>query len=124
MASSGYVYILHFRTALAGGKKYSRHYVGWTRHPYWRLREHRAGRGARILAVCADRGIAWDVATIADHIECGGRIYCGRAAERQIKRCHHIARYCPLCGGRGAPDYRQAGQAGPARTEGASHAQH
>ena len=117
-ANAGYVYILHFHTPLASGKKASAHYVGYTRRWYWRLQEHRAGRGARILAVCADRGIGWDVATIAAQVTCGGQTYTGRAAERQIKRSHHYTRYCPLCGGRGATDYRLAAQCGQAPTGG------
>ena len=107
----GYVYILHFHTPLATGRKSSQHYVGWSRRWAWRIGLHRAGAGARIMAVCADRGIGFDVATVAQQVVCRGRTYTGTNAERQIKRSHHIARYCPLCGGRGALDYRSAAQA-------------
>lgn len=106
--SAGYVYILHFHTPLASGRKQSAHYVGYTRRWYWRMLEHRAGRGARIMAVLADRGIGFDIAAVCTEVTCGGKTYTGHAAERQIKRSHNYRRYCPQCGGRGAVDYRAA----------------
>lgn len=120
MKSSGYVYLLHFHTPLAGGAKSSSHYVGWSRHYAYRIAQHRAGAGARILQVCADRGIAFDVAIVISELEHAGVTYRGTALERYIKRQHHHARYCPLCGGRGATDYRDAGQCAPA-TKGRSN---
>lgn len=111
MRSSGYVYILHFRTPLATGRKSSQHYVGWSRHWAYRIAKHRAGAGARIMEVCADRGITFEVAAVVSSINAVGRCYRGRDLERYIKRQHHHARYCPLCGGTGAVDYRIAGQA-------------
>ena len=58
------------------------------------------------MQICADRCIDFSVAAVCTHITCGGRTYTGKAAERQIKRSHQYTRYCPLCGGRGAIDYR------------------
>lgn len=113
---AGYVYILHFRTPLASGKKQSSHYVGWSRHWQWRIRQHREGRGARIVEVAIARGIVIEVATVATVVSINGVQYHGRAAERAIKRQHHAARYCPLCGGHRAVDYRLDYQ-------GAAHAQ-
>jgi hypothetical protein len=104
--------VLHFRTPLASGRKASRHYVGWSRHWQYRVKQHRAGDGARIVQVALSRGIVIDLATVAAVVVCGGKEYRGRAAELQIKRGHHIARYCPMCGGRGATDYRNALQGG------------
>lgn len=111
--SNGYVYILHFRTPLAGGRKQSQHYVGWSRHWAYRIGQHRDGKGARIMAVCADRGITFQIAAVVASLEHDGRTYTGTALERYIKRQHHHARYCPLCGGRGAIDYRALGQCAP-----------
>ena len=119
--SAGFVYILHFRTPLATGRHHSQHYVGWSRHWAWRVARHRVGGGARIMEVCADRGIVFSVAAVYTALERGGRTYTGRELERLIKRAHHHARYCPLCGGHAATDYRDKAQAAP-RPEGSPHA--
>jgi hypothetical protein len=97
----GYVYILHFRSALVGGRKSSRHYIGWARNWIWRVQQHRRGTSrARIMEVVFERGIAFDVALVMKG---------GPALERQLKRAHHHARYCPLCGARQFADYRTQG---------------
>ncbi len=94
----GYVYVLHFREALAGGKKASRHYVGWSRNWIYRVQSHRQGTSrARIMEVLHERGITFEVALVVKG---------SPAVERRIKASHHHARYCPICGGHKLADYR------------------
>lgn len=96
--SPGYVYILHFREALVGGKKSSRHYVGWSANWIYRVQQHRKGTShARIMEVCFERGIDFDVAIV---------VRGDKRMERAIKRSHAHARYCPLCGSHRLVDYR------------------
>jgi len=105
-APSGYLYLLHFRSALATGRKASRHYVGYSQRWVWRIWQHRAGRGARLLAVCMERDIPWDVAVVCRCITWRGRDYTGRDMERLLKRTRHHARWCPRCGSVRLVDYR------------------
>jgi hypothetical protein len=94
----GYVYILHFREALTGGKKHSRHYIGWSRNWIRRTQSHRQGTShARIMEVLFERGIGFDIAVV---------IKAGPDVEKKLKRGHHHARYCPLCGSIKLRDYR------------------
>ena len=89
----GTVYLLHFERPYA----HARHYLGWTADLDFRLAEHAAGRGARLLAVITEAGIGFTLA----------RTWPGtRARERQLKRQGGASRRCPLCGARPrAPDH-------------------
>jgi hypothetical protein len=81
------VYLLHFDRPY----RHARHYLGWCRAGRLdeRLAEHRAGRGARLMAVIKDAGIGFELA----------RTWPGpRALERRLKNCHNTPRKCPLCG--------------------------
>jgi hypothetical protein len=55
-----------------------------------RLAHHRAGTGARLMAVVARAGIAWSVARVWPD---GDRTF-----ERNLKH-HSGTRYCPVCRG-------------------------
>lgn len=80
------VYLVCFDRPL----EHARHYVGYTSGRLVdRLSLHAAGRGARILQVCRERGIGWRLA----------RTWPGapRALERAIKRGAHGVRVCPFC---------------------------
>jgi len=94
----GYVYLLHYHGALERSSGPARHYVGWSRNWVWRVQAHRTGTArARFTSVAFSRGISFDVAVV---------VRGGPGLERRIKRAHHHARYCPLCGGRLLTDYR------------------
>lgn len=80
------VYLLHLERPLAGR---ARHYVGYAEHVEQRLKHHRQGTGARMLAVCNERGIAYHLARVWEGA--------GKAFERRLKQTHNTARYCPLC---------------------------
>jgi predicted GIY-YIG superfamily endonuclease len=61
---------------------------GWTEDLPARLARHRAGDGARLLAVIKTAGIGWTLA----------RTWPGtRALERRLKRRGGHARLCPIC---------------------------
>jgi predicted GIY-YIG superfamily endonuclease len=82
---SGTVYLLHFDRPY----KHARHYTGWTEDLPARLAAHRAGHGARLLAVITAAGIGFELARTWQG---------GKARERQIKRQGGASRHCPLCG--------------------------
>jgi len=81
--SQGTVYLIHFDTPC----RHARHYTGWALDLEQRLRQHRAGHGARLLEVIA-AGIDWTLA----------RTWPGsRQRERQLKRQGGASRRCPIC---------------------------
>ena len=94
-SARGWVYLVCFERPIgdpANPKGSAGHYLGWADDVDARLAEHRAGRGARILAACVEQGIAFDVL----------RTWAGadRSFERRIKRQHNAWRLCPRCGSR------------------------
>jgi predicted GIY-YIG superfamily endonuclease len=83
-ASGAVVYLVHFSEPY----RRARHYTDWTSDLESRLAEHRAGRGARLLAVITQAGIDWTLA----------RTWQGtRQRERQLKRQGGASRRCPIC---------------------------
>ena len=79
------VYLICFDTPY----KHARHYLGFTPGPLEdRLALHRAGRGARLMAVVTAAGISWRVTRTWD----GGRIL-----ERQLKNQRNSPKLCPSC---------------------------
>jgi hypothetical protein len=87
----GLVYQVHFDRPIGdtgNPRSFASHYTGWTLNLPVRLGEHAAGRGARLMQVVAEQGIAWQVT----------RLWAGtRARERSLKRQGGAARRCPLC---------------------------
>lgn len=80
----GYIYLIHF----ARPYRHAQHYLGWTRDLTDRLTRHRAGHGARLMAVVTEAGIPWELA----------RIWEGdRTKERKLKNRGGHSRLCPLC---------------------------
>lgn len=78
------IYLLHFLQPY----RHARHYLGYSTDIPARLEEHRAGRGARLMAVVVGAGIDFTLA----------RTWAGgRKRERQIKRQGGLSRSCPLC---------------------------
>jgi hypothetical protein len=92
--SAGTVYLLHFDRPYGpgggpNGRGTAKHYIGWASDLDTRLAEHKAGHGARLLAVVHAAGIGWTLA----------RTWPGsRIRERQIKRQGGASRCCPMCG--------------------------
>lgn len=86
------LYLIHFSEPLGTAKHQARHYLGFVEGDEQtvqaRLQEHRSGMGARITAVCNQRGIHYDVVRTMPG---------DRTRERQIKNGHKIGAYCPIC---------------------------
>lgn len=78
------VYIIHLHTPL----KHAQHYVGYSDHLSQRIEHHRNNTGARLLQVCNQQGIGWDVVVVFKGT---------RTDERRLKNQKHTARYCPIC---------------------------
>ncbi len=70
--------------------KHACHYLGWAKNIGQRIREHRNGRGARLLAVLKEMEIGWQVV----------RVWPGetRALEARFKATHDRVSLCPICG--------------------------
>jgi hypothetical protein len=87
----GLIYLAHFSRPVgdpSNPRGFALHYTGWTLNLPVRLGEHAAGRGARLMQVVAEQGIAWQVT----------RLWVGtRSRERSLKRQGGAARRCPAC---------------------------
>lgn len=83
------VYLLHFANKLA----HAQHYIGWAKsgNVKRRINRHLAGNGARILQVCNEKSITYELARVWPEGD--------KAFERRLKRCKKTSRFCPLCRG-------------------------
>ena len=82
------VYLLHFEKPI-NDRHPARHYLGFSRNVFWRIRQHHKGKGARLCQVAKERGIDFIVADIW---------YLGdRALERKLKSQKNSPRLCPVC---------------------------
>lgn len=80
------VYLIHFSTPY----KQAQHYLGYTHCDLdERIAAHRENRGARLLQVVNDAGIAWEVVRVW--------MGAGREVEQKYKRAQHNKRLCPVC---------------------------
>jgi hypothetical protein len=86
----GVIYLIHFDQPigdLGNPRGFASHYTGWTLDLPARLVDHAAGRGARLMQVVGEQGIAWQLA----------RIWTGtRTRERSLKQ-RGATRRCPVC---------------------------
>lgn len=85
------VYLIHFDEPLCHAK----HYIGYCDDGRLeeRIKEHRAGYGARLLEVLNEKGIGYKVVkTWANKT---------REFERKLKNQKHAGRHCPCCSGKG-----------------------
>jgi len=80
------IYLLHLDTPL----RHAKHYLGLADDLDARLERHANGHGARMLAVCRDRGITW---------RCVRTWQGDRKLERWLKRKKAAPSFCPLCAG-------------------------
>lgn len=78
------VYLLHFSTPF----RHAAHYLGWTVNLLERIGKHRAGTGARLVAVVREYGIEVEVAAVWPG---------DRSKERALKRWHGGTKLCPIC---------------------------
>lgn len=88
----GTVYLIHFERPIGdpGNRRgQAQHYLGWSSKPVIeRLKRHENARGARIMAVCQELGVAWKLARTWDG---------PRALERRLKNLHNSPKLCPIC---------------------------
>lgn len=86
LGQMGIVYIVHFDRAFG----HAQHYCGWTLNLQTfrkRFRDHRNGKGSKLLAAVVKAGIDWQV-TIRPGT---------RNDERRIKNQGGLSRNCPIC---------------------------
>lgn len=79
-----FVYLIHFDRPL----HHARHYLGSAVSISLRVAEHRAGKGAKLLAAVNAAGIGWSVVRTWRG---------GRRLERVLKNKHKAGRLCPCC---------------------------
>lgn len=81
------VYLLHFYSRINPDRP-CQHYIGYAEDALERLKEHRAGRGARLTQVANERNIGYEIV----------RIWTGnRKFERRIKNRKNSRHLCPIC---------------------------
>lgn len=80
------IYLIHFERPL----HHARHYLGYCADGTLQVRliRHRAGRGARLLAVLRTLNIGWEVVRVFE----GDRHF-----ERTLKNRRNTPRLCPVC---------------------------
>ena len=80
-----HVYLIHFE------QKYHHagHYLGYSKHLWFRINTHRANLGAKLLRAVNRAGIRWEVV----------RTWTVRSQEleRQLKSLKNSPRLCPVC---------------------------
>ncbi len=83
----GSVYLVHFSRRHHGAQ----HYMGFSTNVPKRVKAHRAGRGAPLLAAVSKRGIPWRVV----------RIWRGKDGffEQRLKHGFALRNLCPACSG-------------------------
>jgi len=85
------VYLIHLDQPLgdlANPRGQAQHYLGSTDDLPGRLAAHRRGCGAALMRAVGDAGISWRLARTWPG---------GLDLERQLKRRHRHADYCPIC---------------------------
>lgn len=80
------IYIIHFDEKLA----HTQHYIGFCRDgtAKRRLKKHKSGEGARILARLNELGIGYKIVNTLPG---------DRDEERRLKKQKNHKRYCPIC---------------------------
>lgn len=82
----GQVYLVHFNRRFHGAQ----HYMGFSTNVPERMKAHRAGRGAPLLAAVTRQGIGWRVVRTwrrkDGHFE-------------QALNCYALRDLCPMCSG-------------------------
>jgi len=83
----GSVYLVHIAKPYHGAQ----HYLGFSTNVPERLKTHRAGRGAPLLAAVTQRGIAWKLARQWRRKD--------GSFEQALKRKYALRDLCPVCSG-------------------------
>lgn len=81
------VYLIHFKTKL----HHAEHYLGFVeRNLPRRIKKHKSGAGAKLLAALNRAGIDWEVVRVWKD---GDRHF-----ERKLKNYKKARCFCPVCG--------------------------
>ena len=80
------VYLLHLDQPISN---HAQHYIGYAEDVDERVARHRAGNGARLMQIAAERGIGFEVVRIWPDGD--------RSFERHLKNQKHAWRHCPVC---------------------------
>lgn len=91
----GFCYLLHFTMPYPKGRK-PQHYLGWAKSLKNRLRQHLAGKGAKLTRACLVAGITWEVAAVWPDAP--------PQLEKDLKRRRRHRHYCPVCAGKSSPE--------------------
>lgn len=84
------VYILHFDKPY----KHAKHYTGIAKNIEKRVKEHRAGRGARLTQVLKENNIGFQYAVVKEYEDFSP----AKAEEKRLKtKVKHPSRFCPIC---------------------------
>ena len=83
----GSVYLIHFESRLHGAQ----HYLGFSTNIPQRVKAHKAGRGAPLLAAVSKLGIGWRVVRIWRRKD--------GYFEQALKRRFALRDLCPACSG-------------------------
>ena len=83
----GSVYLIHFARSHNGAQ----HYLGFSTNIPQRVKAHRAGRGAPLLAAVTKRGIGWRVVRTWKRKD--------GYFEQHLKRSFKLRDLCPMCSG-------------------------
>jgi predicted GIY-YIG superfamily endonuclease len=78
------IYLLHFSEPY----KQARHYLGSSDNVPERIKDHMSGRGARLTAVAASKGIGMELVRVWDG---------DRNEERRLKNQKNAPQLCPIC---------------------------
>lgn len=87
------VYLIHFDQPIGSDGHMAQHYIGFTQNLVTRLRHHKAGTGAYIMAAVSRQGIPWNVVRTWDVATKDE----GYALESKLKACHNHKLLCPIC---------------------------
>jgi predicted GIY-YIG superfamily endonuclease len=83
----GSVYLVHFTRRYHG----KQHYLGFSTNVPARVKAHRAGRGAPLLAAVSKQGIPWRVVRTWKHKD--------GFFEQDLKHRYALSDLCPMCSG-------------------------
>lgn len=95
-AQHSVVYLLHFDEPIGNRENpraQAQHYIGWADRLDRRIHQHLTGRGAKITAALAAKGIGFQIAQTWPG---------SRSFERQLKNRKNARKLCPICAGRAA----------------------
>jgi predicted GIY-YIG superfamily endonuclease len=83
--NTAHVYLIHFDQKF----HHAGHYLGFSKHLWFRIITHRANNGAKLLKAINEAGISWNVVrtwTVSS-----------QELERQLKNWKNSPKLCPIC---------------------------